>query len=110
MTADWPSLANTLDDTDVVAAHVERHWDDLLVEFHADLFLGFGDAGDTSLFALEGARDDFDNAADLDTAGDGLGLQVGKDVLERGFTGKHALGVLEWRLVDTTTGRWISTT
>ena len=89
----------------MVAAHVERHRDDLLVEFHADLFLGFGHAGDTSLLALEGARDDFDDAADLDAAGDGLGLQVGQDVLERGFTGKHALGVLERGLVDASAGR-----
>ena len=82
----------------------------MLVEFHADLFLGFGHAGDTSLLALEGASDDFDNAADLDTAGDGFGLQVGQDILERGFTGKHVLGVLEGRLVDATTSRGVSTT
>ena len=41
----WNS-PNPSNDTDVVAAHVERHRDDLLVEFHADLFLGFGHAGD----------------------------------------------------------------
>ena len=94
MTADWPSLANALNDTDVVAAHVERHRDDLLVKFHADLFLGFGHAGDTSLLALEGARDDFDDAADLNTAGDGLGLQVWQDVFERASPGSTFLAFL----------------
>ena len=93
----------------MVAAHVERHRDDLLVEFHADLFLGFRDAGDAGLFTLESARNDFDDAADLDAAGNGLGLQVRQDVLKRGFTGKHALGVLEWGLVDATTGGRVST-
>ena len=88
----------------MVAAHVKRHRDDLLVKFHADLFLGFGHAGDTSLLALEGARDDFDDAANLNTAGDGLGLQVWQDVFERGFTGKHVLGVPKRGLVDTSAG------
>ena len=95
---------DTLDDTDVVATHVERHRDDLLVEFHADLFLGFGNTGDASLLALERARDDFDDAADLDAAGDGLGLQVGQDVLKRSLTGKHVLGVLKRGQIDAATG------
>ena len=94
----------------MVAAHVERHRDDLLVEFHADLFLGFGHAGDTSLLALEGSRDDFDDAADFDAAGDGLGLQVRENVLKRGFPGKDVLGVLERRLVDAAASRRVSTT
>ena len=82
----------------------------MLVQLHADLFLGFGHAGDAGLFALESARDDLDNAADFDAAGDGLGFQVGQNVLERGFPGKHALGVLERRLVDASAGRRVTST
>ena len=88
----------------MVATHVERHRNDLLVEFHADLFLGFRYAGDAGFFALEGTRDDFDDAADLDAAGDGLGLQVGQDVLERSLAGEHVLGVLQRGLIDAASG------
>ena len=82
----------------------------MLVEFHADLFLGFGHAGDASLLALEGASDDFDDAANFDAAGDGLGFEVRQNVLKWGFTGKHVLGVLERRLVDSSASRGVSST
>ena len=104
------SLADTLDDTNVVATHVERHRDDLLVKFHADLFLGFGHADDASLFAFESARNDLHNAADFNAAGDGLWFKVGENVLKRRLTGKHRLGVLERGLVDASASGWVAPT
>ena len=97
------SLANTLDDTNVVSTHVKRHWNDLFVQFHADFFLGLGNAGNTSFLAFERTHDDFDDAADFDSRGHSLWLKVREDVLQGCFTRKDGLGVLEWALIQSTT-------
>ena len=101
---------DTVDDTYVVTTHVERHWNRLFVQFHADLFLGFGNTRDTSFLTLECTRDNLDDATDFDTGGNSLWLEVWEDVHERRLTRENLLCVLEWCLRNSTSCSWVSAT
>ena len=102
------SLADSLDNTNVVSTHVKRHWNDLFVQFHADFFLGLSNTGNARFFALECSSNDFNDTTDFNSAGNSLWNEVRKNVLKRCFSWKNVLGVLERTLVEATASRGVT--